>query len=57
MKSAFAKIAGWAQFALQLMGQVGQQGVPHGWAQWAVLFGSFATAVGIHHASGTDGAK
>lgn len=55
MKSVLAKIAGWAQFGLVTLGQVSQQGAPHGWAQWVTLIGSLAAAVGIHAASGTDG--
>jgi len=53
----FAKIGGWAQFILNVLGQVSQQGVPHGWASWLSMIGSLAAAVGIHAASNTDGTK
>lgn len=57
MKShVLAKIGGWAQFALNLLGQVQQSGsAPHGWAGWLSMIGSLAAAVGIHAASNTSG--
>lgn len=55
--STWAKIAGWAQFALQSLGQVAQGGAPHGALSWIGLIGSLVTAVAIHGASSTDGGK
>lgn len=55
--SLLAKIFGWAQFGLQVFGQVATGPLPHGWAGWTAFFGSLASAVAIHHASSTDGSK
>jgi len=57
MTHIFAKIGGWAQFALTLLAQFSQQGTPHGWAGWLAAIGSLAAAVGIHAAANTDGTK
>lgn len=54
----FAKIAGWSQFALQLLGAFGSQaGQVHGWQGWLALIGSGVTAVAVHGAASTDGVK
>jgi hypothetical protein len=53
----WAKIAGWAQFALQLFGQVTSGAPPHGVMGWLTLAGSLLAAVGIHASSNTDGTK
>jgi hypothetical protein len=51
------KILGWGQFLFQVLGQVFAGGLPHGTVGWLGLAGSLATAVGLHAASSTDGAK
>jgi hypothetical protein len=51
-----AKIGGWAQFALTLIGTFANN-QPHGWAQWVTALASGLAAVGIHAASSTDGTK
>lgn len=53
----WAKIGGWAQFALQLLGQVSSGQMPHGAMGWIGLAGSLLAAVGIHGAASTDGTK
>jgi hypothetical protein len=56
MNSILGKVFGWAQFALtgtqQLAGNL-----PHGWVGWLTTAGSLLTAIAIHGASSTDGAK
>ena len=58
MKHILAKIAGWGQFGLNLVGQMQQApSAPHGALQWITLAGSLVTAVAVHAASSTDGSK
>jgi hypothetical protein len=57
MTHVIAKIGGWAQFGLQMLGQLGQSGTPHNWMGWLTMAGSLAAAIGIHAASNTDGQK
>lgn len=53
--STWAKIAGWAQFGLQILSGAKSGGVPHGWAGWLTYAASLAAAIGIHGASNTSG--
>ena len=59
--STWAKVAGWAQFAVVTFGQVAQQfgtsGTPHGAWNWVAFAASLGTAVAVHGAANTDGAK
>lgn len=60
MKShVLAKILGWGQFGLNLVGQATANGAsaPHGWQQWLAMGASFAMALGMHASSNTDGTK
>lgn len=57
MNSNLAKIFGWGQFGLQVVGTAVQQGLPHGLFGWLGLVTSLLTAVGVHAASATDGVK
>lgn len=52
-----AKIFGWAQFGIQTAGQVLGAGIPTTVMGWVALIGSLLTAVGVHTAASTDGAK
>ncbi len=58
-KSFWAKVFGWAQFGVATAGQIGQQiqqtGTPHGFWGWLPVALSALTAVGIHHASNSNG--
>jgi hypothetical protein len=62
-KSLWAKIFGWSQFAVTAAGTVAQQfaqnpsSVPHGAWGWMGFATSLLTAVGVHHASNTNGAN
>lgn len=51
------KVLGWGQFAFQLLGQLFAGGIPTTPVGWLGLAGSLATAIGLHAASSTDGAK
>lgn len=54
--SLLAKIMGWAQFVLQLLGQViPTGGLPLGVFGWLSVIGSLLAGVGIHAASNTSG--
>jgi hypothetical protein len=58
MTHTIAKIFGWSQFALNIVGNaISTQGAPHGAAGWLSLIGSLILAGGIHAASSTDGSK
>lgn len=58
MQSAtVGKILGWGQFLFQVLGSAFGAGIPTTVVGWLGLAGSLATAVGIHAASSTDGAK
>jgi len=57
MTHVIAKIGGWAQFILTLLGQLSAAGAPHGFWGWLTVIASGAAAVGIHAASNTDGTK
>lgn len=59
MKSIWAKIFGWSQFAVQAAGQIAGQTVPgeKTWQTVLRLIGSGAVAVAVHAASSTDGTK
>lgn len=57
MKQITAKIFGWAQFALITIGELFAHGLPTSVAGWVTLLGSLTTAIGVHAASSTDGAK
>lgn len=52
-----AKIMGWGQFGLQLLGGLTTNGVPHGVFGWLTFAGSLAAAIGIHASSNADGTK
>lgn len=55
--SAVGKYLGWGQFVLQALASVFEHGVPTTPFAWLGLLGSFATAIGLHAASSTDGSK
>jgi hypothetical protein len=55
--AAVGKIVGWGQFLFQVLGSVFGGGIPTTVVGWLGLAGSLATAVGIHAAASTDGAK
>jgi hypothetical protein len=57
MKSFWAKAAGWAQFALTAAPALFGHGLPHGFDGWIRFAASALTAVAVHHAASTDGAK
>jgi hypothetical protein len=57
MNSILAKILGWGQFGLSVLGQVATSGAPHGAFGWLGLAGSLLTAVALHASSNTDGTK
>jgi len=55
--SVWAKIAGWAQFGLQLIAQISSGPLPHGVLGWIGLAGSLLAAIGIHGAASTTDGK
>lgn len=57
MKSVWAKIFGWGQFAVAIANQVSQGHIPQNKTEWSVFLTSLLIALGTHHASGTDGTK
>jgi hypothetical protein len=57
MNATVAKSFGWLQFAVQTLATVLANGVPHTLAAWSGLVVSIVTAIGVHAAASTDGAK
>lgn len=52
-----SKLFGWSQFIATALATVFSNGLPTNTIGWVSVLGSLATAIGVHAASSTDGAK